>query len=445
VLLGAPQGAGVLAGLQKLTLKLGADEAKTAVDQLELFAGLAEQLVVRAKEFFTEVKALRADDRGAGAYATELWLSPELRASARWQVCEQSGAHLARTFRELSAAGQELTSRMTRSLDQVAREERGDALPNFIGLLMGLDGQAQALAQFLDAPDPALVYTINISPGRGRGARQTAELSIEELNVAGHIAEELYARSNSVVYSSATLAAGESFERFTRGVGLDRLDPELWSTLQLSSSFDLPAQMRLFLARDLPQPGDPACRKALAELLLQTHLALGGGVLTLFTNNRDLTELYRQLKPQLAAAGIPLLSQSVGLSRQAISDAFLRDPRSSLFATKSFWEGFDAPGDTLRCVVIPKLPFARPDDPLSQARRAAEGSAAWGRYDLPDAIIELKQATGRLIRSASDEGFVILGDTRLLTKGYGRTVLASLPVEAETLTCTEIAEQLRDG
>ena len=442
MLLGTPAGAGALAGLQKLTVKLGADEAQAATDQLELFAALMEQLAAHAKAFFTDVKSLPDEDGASKAYATELWLSPALRASQRWQTCEQSGASLARTFAELASAGQELSLRMTRSLDQVAREERGDALPNFIGLLMGLDEQARALAQFLDAPDPELVYTVHISQGRGRGARPSAELSIEELSVAGHIAEELYSRSNSVIYSSATLAVGESFERFTRGVGLDRLDPESWSTLQLSSSFDLPAQMRVFLASELPQPNDPACRPALAELLLQTHLALGGGVLTLFTNNRDLKDLYRQLKPPLAAAGIPLLSQSAGYSRQAISDAFLRDPHSSLFATKSFWEGFDAPGDTLRCVIIPKLPFARPNDPLSQARRAAEGASAWGRYDLPDAIIELKQATGRLIRSASDEGFVILGDSRLLTKGYGKTILASLPVEPEPLTCAEIVHRI---
>ncbi|MCL2654978.1 MAG: exonuclease domain-containing protein [Coriobacteriia bacterium] len=460
VLLGKPDGSGALAGLQKLTVKLVADNARAATTQLELFAALVEQLSVHAKAFFTDVKALREEDdkRGSGtvlSYATELWLSPELRASLRWQTCEASGASLARVFGELSAAGKDLVAKMTHGLDTVPKEERGDALPDFVGLLMGLDAQAQALEQILDAPNPELVYTVHVTAGqgrgrgqgqgqgRGRGARQFVELSIEQLSVADRLADELYTRTNSVVYSSATLAVGESFERFARGVGLDRLDPEEWSTLRLDSSFDLPAQMRVFVARDLPQPNDPACRSALGKLLLQTHLALGGGVLTLFTNNRDLSELYRALKPQLESAGIPLLSQSAGYSRQAISDTFLRDPRASLFATKSFWEGFDAPGDTLRCVIIPKLPFARPNDPLSQARRAAEGSGAWGRYDLPDAVIELKQATGRLIRSAADEGFVILGDSRLLTKGYGKTILASLPVEPEPLTCAEIITQLK--
>jgi len=451
VLLGAPGGSGALAGLQKLTVKLSADNAKAATTQLELFAALIEQLAVHAKAFFTEVKALREEDkragaaRGAGAsYATELWLGADLRASLRWHACEQSGASLARTFGELSAAGQELVALMTHGLDTISKEERGDALPEFVGLLMGLDGQSQALEQILDAPDPELVYTVRITQGRGRrAARQSAELSIEQLSVADRLADELYTRSNSVIYSSATLAVAGSFERFAQGVGLDRLDPEQWSTLQLDSSFDLPAQMRIFVASDLPQPNDSANRAALAELLLQTHLALGGGILTLFTNNRDLTELYRSLRSPLESAGIPLLSQSAGFSRQAISDTFLRDPHASLFATKSFWEGFDAPGDTLRCVIIPKLPFARPNDPLSCARRAAEGSAAWGRYDLPDAVIELKQATGRLIRSAADEGFVILGDVRLLTKGYGKMILASLPVEPEPLTCAEIIAQLK--
>ncbi|MCL2882594.1 MAG: exonuclease domain-containing protein [Coriobacteriia bacterium] len=452
-LLGKPDGSGALAGLQKLTVKLKTDNAQAAVTQLDLFAALAEQLTIHAKAFFTDVKALSEDGQRGGngrkavpTYATELWLGAELRASTRWQACEATGASLARIFGELSAAGQELVAKMTHGLDDIAKEERGDALPDFVGLLMGLDAQAQALEQILDAPHPELVYTIHISRGRGRGrdgGRKFAELSIEQLSVADRLADELYTRCNSVVYSSATLSVAGSFERFTRGVGLDRLDPEQWSTLQLDSSFDLPAQMRVFVARDLPQPSEVACRPALAELLLQVHLSLDGGVLTLFTNNRDLTELYHALRPQLESAGIPLLSQSAGFSRQAISDTFLRDPHASLFATKSFWEGFDAPGDTLRCVIIPKLPFARPNDPLSCARRAAEGSAAWGRYDLPDAVIELKQATGRLIRSAADEGFVILGDTRLLTKGYGKTILASLPVEPEPLTCAEIIDQLK--
>ena len=452
-LLGREDDRGALAGLRALTLKLGARSASESERLLDAFAVLVEQLEAQAKGFFADVKSLReADKPGADpqrealnpgpAYSTELWLSPELRATERWRRCLQSGAALARVFGEVATAGQGLVSHLTRGLDNVARDERGDALPNFVGLLMGLDEQAQALAQALEDPRPELVYIVRVTQSRGRGSRPSAELIIEQLSVADRLAEELYSRSNSVVYSSATLAVGESFERFVRGVGLDRLDRDRWSTLKLSSSFDLPGQMRIFVARDLPQSNDAACRPALAEFLLRIHLALGGGVLTLFTNNRDLGELYRGIKPQLAVAGIPLLSQSAGLSRQAISDAFLRDPRSSLFATKSFWEGFDAPGDTLRCVVIPKLPFARPNDPLSCARRATEGPGAWGRYDLPDAIIELKQATGRLIRSAADEGFVILGDVRLLTKGYGKTILASLPVAPEPKTRAEIIAAL---
>ncbi|MCL2324792.1 MAG: exonuclease domain-containing protein [Actinomycetia bacterium] len=439
VLLGSPDGSGALAGLQKLTTKLSADAAQVATTQLASFSALLEQLATRAKAFFTEIRTLREE---GSSYATELWLSPQLRASQRWQACEQEGTGLARILAELKTAGQELTSAATRGLDSLSKEERGDALPDFVGLLMSLDEQAGALEQVLTPPRPELIYTIHISQSKRRGARPNASVSVEELSVAGHLAEDLYTRCNSVIFSSATLAAGESFARFAAGVGLDRLEPEAWSTLQLASSFDLPQQMRLIVARDLPQPGEAGYLSALADLLLQVHLSLQGGVLTLFTNNQDLTTLYQQLKAPLAVAGVPLLSQSAGFSRQAISDAFLRDPHSSLFATKSFWEGFDAPGDTLRCVVIPKLPFARPNDPLSQARRAAEGSSAWGRYDLPDAIIELKQATGRLIRSASDEGFVILGDARLLTKGYGRTIVDALPVKAEPLTREEIIRLL---
>jgi ATP-dependent DNA helicase DinG len=113
----------------------------------------------------------------------------------------------------------------------------------------------------------------------------------------------------------------------------------------------------------------------------------------------------------------------------------------SLFALKSFWEGFDAKGDTLRCVVIPKLPFGRPTDPLSQERNLREGRSAWKRYVLPEAVIELKQAAGRLIRSSTDVGCLVIADARVSSKFYGRDFLAALPVaDVERVDANVIAD-----
>ncbi len=131
------------------------------------------------------------------------------------------------------------------------------------------------------------------------------------------------------------------------------------------------------------------------------------------------------------------------MSNKRLRDEFVADERLSLFATKSFWEGFDAKGDTLRCVVVAKLPFGRPTDPLAAEREAREGRVAWKRYTLPQAIIELKQAAGRLIRSSTDEGCLVITDVRLLQRGYGRDFLCALPVaDVEVLESTEAVGEI---
>jgi len=253
-----------------------------------------------------------------------------------------------------------------------------------------------------------------------------------------------------VVYTSATIAAGSDFSHFEHAVGLDRLGRGGFATLRLDSSYDFERQMAVFVPTDMPEPCQPSSRgyaayiAALRDLLYDIHVAMGGSVLTLFTNRRDMDELYRLLAEPLEAQGLRLLVQSRGVSRKRVADEFVADERTSLFATKSFWEGFDAKGDTLRCVVIPRLPFGPVNDPVLEERRDREKNW-WGRYYLPEAVIELKQAAGRLIRSSTDEGCLVLADARLTgPKPYARTFLDALPVrEVERLPAAELAEAIR--
>ena len=201
--------------------------------------------------------------------------------------------------------------------------------------------------------------------------------------------------------------------------------------------------MSVLLPDDMPEPNQAAYRGALKKLLLAVHTAMGGSVLTLFTNRREMESLYHELRPQLKAEGIELIAQTRGTSTKNLRDRFLQDEALCLFALKSFWEGFDAPGETLRCVVIPKLPFGRPTDPIAQEREARESRAAWGRYSLPEAIMDLKQAAGRLIRTSTDSGWLVLADARLKTKGYGKSFLNAMPTtDIREATTEEIAEIL---
>ncbi|MCQ2751726.1 MAG: hypothetical protein MJ189_01295 [Coriobacteriales bacterium] len=169
----------------------------------------------------------------------------------------------------------------------------------------------------------------------------------------------------------------------------------------------------------------------LKKCLLKVHKAMDGGTLTLFTNRLDLTNVYKDLKEPLSLCDIELLAQSKYANANDLRVRFLENPKTSLLALRSFWEGFDAPGDTLRCVVLVKLPFMYPDDPflLEVAKRENTPSFnyVWHKIQIPTTVINFKQAVGRLIRKHSDKGFLILPDSRYLQANYGKIFIENLP------------------
>lgn len=250
-------------------------------------------------------------------------------------------------------------------------------------------------------------------------------------------------RTHSVVYASATLSVGGTFNSFEEAVGLGKSEFSPVNELMLDSHFDFDNNMIIYVVKDMPEPNDRSYLGALEQLLVKTHLAQNGSMLTLFTNRREMEKCYEEINPTLKENDLRLVCQKWGVSVKGLRDDFIADKHLSLFALKSFWEGFDAPGATLRGVVIPKLPFARPTDPLYR-ERAERDDRAWWKYVLPQAVIETKQAAGRLIRKADDRGVLILADKRLLTKGYGKTFLNSLQSKTvRVCTMDEIAESLR--
>ena len=230
----------------------------------------------------------------------------------------------------------------------------------------------------------------------------------------------------SVSYTSATMAVGQKFDHFNHAVGLDHLPAQKYATMQFESSFDYEGHMSVVVARNMPAPTDGNYLVALEDLLFEVHRAMEGSVLTLFTNRREMEQVHRALRPRLQQIGLDVACQERGSSPRRLRERFMADEQLSLFALKSFWEGFDASGDTLRCVVIPRLPFASPRDPLVCERELRE-QRSWWRYSLPEAVLSVKQAAGRLIRSSTDTGVLVLADSRICTKRYGQTFLRALP------------------
>lgn len=252
-------------------------------------------------------------------------------------------------------------------------------------------------------------------------------MTAERIDIGEALATEWLPEVHTAIFASATMTVSKSFEHFNHAVGLDRIGASTSSSLHLDSSYDFDSNMAVVVAGDIPDPRDrESYLTALERVLVDAHLAMGGSVLTLFTNRRDMEDLYARVEPKMARAGLELNCQQRNSSPRRLRDRFINEPTSSLFALKAFWEGFDASGETLRCVIIPKLPFSSPTDPLSCERNLRE-DRAWARYSLPEAVLEVKQAAGRLIRSSTDCGVLILADPRLVTKGYGKKFLTSLP------------------
>ena len=272
--------------------------------------------------------------------------------------------------------------------------------------------------------------------------RRIDRMEAMPLDVGALLNETLYTRTHSIVYTSATLSVNGKFKAFEQAVGLGESEFSQSKALQLDSSFDFDNNMVIYVVKDMPEPNDRAYLPALEKLLVAAHIAQRGSMLTLFTNRREMEQCYDVVNPQLKEEGLRLVCQKWGVSVKGLRDDFMADEHLSMFALKSFWQGFDAPGATLKGVIIPKLPFARPTDPL-YCERASREDRAWQKYVLPQAVIETKQAAGRLIRKADDHGVLILADKRLVTKSYGKTFLNSLQSKTVRIcTMNEIVRAL---
>lgn len=235
----------------------------------------------------------------------------------------------------------------------------------------------------------------------------------------------------SWVFSSATLGNDDGLSWFTRGLGLDAL-PSL-STLRVPSPFNHAAQAALYVPHDLPEPADASHTPALADAVARWASRLGGRTLVLTTTLRAASRMadhLQRLVTQGRCAPLQVLAQG-RLSKRALLARFRQASDASvLVASVSFWEGVDLPGDALQLLVIDKLPFPPPDDPLMQARGQrleAQGLSAFNDAFLPEAAMALKQGAGRLIRSETDQGILVIGDRRLITRSYGNRLLGALP------------------
>ncbi len=251
--------------------------------------------------------------------------------------------------------------------------------------------------------------------------RKHVVLHLTPLSIADKFKQTIDNPETGWVFTSATLAVNDSFTHFTEQLGLQQA-----TTLLVDSPFDYLNQSQLVVPRYLPQANDKQRAQAITELAIPLIKASQGSCFLLFTSYRMLNQVAELLAEQLDT---PLLVQGK-MGKRLLLDAFVDDPSAIMLATSSFWEGVDVRGNNLTCVIIDKLPFASPDDPLLQARSEdvrRQGLDPFKEIQIPQAVIALKQGVGRLIRDVTDQGVMVICDDRLVNRPYGQVFLNSLP------------------
>ncbi len=250
-------------------------------------------------------------------------------------------------------------------------------------------------------------------------------LNATPVNVSKMLRENLFDVKESVVMTSATLATNNNFDYYKKRIGI-----ETCRELLVHSPFNFKEQVKIHIPHSMPEPNSrefiPAAIREIKHYLEMTH----GKAFVLFTSYKMMDEVYDEVAPHLAEIGIDVFKQGDGLSRTDMLQAFRDDTNSVLFGTSSFWEGVDVRGEALSNVVITKLPFEVPTHPIMEARVKQikeQGGNEFLEFSLPEAILRLKQGFGRLIRTQTDHGIVVILDSRIKTRSYGRLFLESLP------------------
>ena len=378
-----------------------------------------ERAAERTTEVFDALGALLVPV--AGPAEDRIRITAGLRASdERWLPVELAGERLADAIAGIAFAAERI-----RNLGGAAAPTPGaptpsgaptpeDELAELEAAMGELAGARAAITRGLHEPRSSDIVWLD------RDADGALALHVAQAHLGGLIKRTLVDAHRAVVFTSATLAVAGSFD-----FALDRFGiPDVADALAVGSPFDHQRQALLVLPVDIVLPSEERFIEEAARVVEDVARALGGRTLVLFTSHASLRDAAARLGA-LESEGLAVLTQGVDGSRRALLERF-RQGRAVLLGTQSFWEGVDLPGDVLRCVVIARLPFSVPDDPLVQGR-AERYDDPFLDFQLPQAALRLRQGFGRLIRTKTDYGAVVLLDRRVVTRDYGELLLGSLP------------------
>ena len=353
--------------------------------------------------------------RPNSAYAQQTRITRGTRANPKWSELEIGWENADLALVEL---GRQLAN-LQRALSDL--EEAG--LLNYESLVNEIADAAQQndtlrrqLKEFLVAPEDDAIYWLTLSARR-------AELSLHSapLHVAEQLDELVFSQTRSVIMTSATLSTEQTFDHIIERTGFKDS-----RELLLGSPFDYPSAAILCLPSDMPEPRSWAYQEALESAVKDAAIAAEGRTMALFTSYSALRSAASSIKDDLKARGIEVLQQGADGPPAQVVRRFMQNPKAVLLGTASFWEGVDLPGDTLSVLIVARLPFTVPSEPVFQARSELYDNS-FMQYAVPQAILRLRQGFGRLIRTKTDRGAVVILDRRVTASRYGSAFLRSLP------------------
>ena len=347
---------------------------------------------------------------------SQVLLTHDARAQGAWSDLELAGENVDVGLEE---AIQRL-GRLHRFLESTPLPAAGDLDPLVMEAATAQDNLERLQSQLrtvLGVPDDSHILWIARDPSKGEIAFHAAPLE-----VGTTLAEQLFARKECIVLASSTLSTQGSFDYFRERVGL----PEDSADLLVGSPFDYEKAALLLIPEDMPQPSAEGYLEAMSRVLVDLARSLGGRTMALFTSYAALRGVSQQVRAPLQAEGIQVLAQGTDGSPRQLMRRFVENSQSLLLGTSSFWEGVDLTGGVLKALVLTRLPFQVPTDPIVKAR-SEQYEDPFKQYSIPQAVLRFRQGIGRLIRNKGDKGTIVVLDRRITGRSYGRTFSESMP------------------
>lgn len=408
---------GQLATQLKSTLK--PSDVATLNNALVRLDTLAFDFATLLRAFFQaldEFMMYARDGQPVPLYGQQQRILPATHTVPNWEPVEMTWLLAAEKMAGISDQVTTLINSIIAGMGDGA-EEIADTISNVSSVFRDLVESVKKINELVTKPDTDFIYWIEITPNRNQLVLQIAPLQVGAL-----MERYLWHEKESIVLTSATLTTNEGFDYLRSRLNADEADE-----LVLGSPFDFENSALLYLVNDIPEPNNPgAYQRAIENTLIRLARATQGRLLALFTSYAQLKKTSAAINQPLAESGIDVYEQGEGASASTLLEIFKSSDRAVLLGTKSFWEGVDIPGEALSALVIIKLPFDVPSDPIIAAR-AETYEDPFNEYHLQEAILRFRQGFGRLIRTQQDRGIVVLLDKRILSKKYGRFFIESLP------------------